>query len=248
MRVGSTVFGLIFATSACSSGASEAPAPVTTQASAQPTVPSIPAMTAAPVMTAAPMTTSTGTPMMPSADDKAKNCASAFGNALTNAFGRVDGTVVAVVPPGHPTCALPNRDHLVVQVSIAGDVYRMVANVKSDIGDPNVKFQVVEHALFAPAWSEGWHAGVKLDYIDDFGLHSTTDAWKSFAMDPLVARVTDELTVGAHVSVYSTSSGGSSSHLVHRNKPGADGAIVVNPDDAKKPPRFLLFSFADQMY
>jgi hypothetical protein len=46
-------------------------------------------------------------------------CASSFGDALTAAFGRVDGTVVAVVAPGTERCAMPNRDHVIVRSSSA---------------------------------------------------------------------------------------------------------------------------------
>ena len=61
-------------------------------------------------------------------------CASSFGDALTAAFGRVDGTVVAVVAPGTERCAMPNRDHVIVQVEFGGAVYRMVVNVLSNGG------------------------------------------------------------------------------------------------------------------
>jgi hypothetical protein len=52
--------------------------------------------------------------------DKAATCASSFGNALTAAFGRLDGTVRAVVPPAHPTCPRPNSDHLILEVDSGG--------------------------------------------------------------------------------------------------------------------------------
>src|SRR5262249_61596179 len=64
--------------------------------------------------------------------DKAARCASTFGNGLTAGFGRLDGRILAVVPPGHPTCPRPNSDHLVIQIDAGGEVYRMVVNVLSD--------------------------------------------------------------------------------------------------------------------
>ena len=53
------------------------------------------------------------------AGHKADGCAPTFGEAFTNAFGRADGTVTAVIPSAW-TCPLPNNDHLVIQVSIDG--------------------------------------------------------------------------------------------------------------------------------
>src|SRR4051812_39193939 len=74
----------------------------------------------------------------PDASDKSAACASTFGNALTNAFGRLDGTVLAVVAPGNQRCAMPNGTHVVVQVTMDGAAYRMVVNVLSTSGDPHV--------------------------------------------------------------------------------------------------------------
>ncbi len=71
---------------------------------------------------------------MPDALDKSATCAPTFGNALTNAHGRLDGTVVAVVPPNDQACASPNMTHLVVQLSMGGAAYRMVVDVISDTG------------------------------------------------------------------------------------------------------------------
>src|SRR5262249_23663455 len=70
--------------------------------------------------------------------DKSAPCASTFGSALTDAFGRLDGTVVAVVPPNDQACAQPNMTHLVLQVEMEGAVYRMVLDVLSNQGSPDV--------------------------------------------------------------------------------------------------------------
>jgi hypothetical protein len=62
---------------------------------------------------------------------------------------------------------------------------------------------------------------------------------------PLVAAVSDRLTPGAPISVYASTSGGDSAHLVHRNAANQDGAIVVDPTGA---PSYLLFAFAEQSF
>ncbi len=180
------------------------------------------------------------------AGNKADACASTFGALFTNAFGRADGTVVAVVPPAWQ-CPLPNADHVVIQVSIDGGVQRLVVNVKSDFGDPKVLFRVISAPLPAPAYAEGWHPGVTLDY-PSMGLHSDA-GWELLDLEQAASRVYDAVIVGAPLSVYATSSGGSyagSAHKVHRNGQQNDGAIVVDPTGAQ--PTWLLFHFATQAF
>jgi hypothetical protein len=178
---------------------------------------------------------------------KAEACASSFGNVLTSSFGRVDGTVVAVVRPQDTQCALPNNDHLVVQVSMNGAVYRMVVNVLSASSDPNVRMALANAALPAPAFAEGWHPAQELDYARDLGRHQAD--FTPFVMGVLVQRVTDMITVGAPISVYATSSGGTnaaSTHLIHRNGNLNDGAVVLDPTGPN--PTWLLFSFSNQQF
>src|SRR5450432_3613923 len=91
------------------------------------------------------------------AGDKAGPCASMFGTALTPAFGRIDGTVLAVVPPGDQACALPNATHLVVQVTMGGAAYRLVVDVLSNQGSPDVLLDELDAPLVGGAWTEGWH-------------------------------------------------------------------------------------------
>jgi hypothetical protein len=177
--------------------------------------------------------------------NKAANCASTFGTALTDGFGRVDGTIVAVVPPADNDCAMPNSDHLVLQVSFGGATYRMVVNVMSDDAstDTNVRMFEIDAPLVGPAFAAGWHAPASFDYVANLQAHSTQ--FMPHDLAALTQLITAELEIGAPVSVFSTSSGGASSHLVHRNLATQDGAIVVNPTTA---PHWLLFAFADQTF
>jgi hypothetical protein len=184
-----------------------------------------------------------------SAEPKDAHCAQVFGDALTPAFGRVDGTVVAVVPPADPGCALPNSDHLVVQVAFDGGVYRMVINVQSSFGDPRIQLKTVHAPLPAPAFAEGWHTSVSLDYPTQFGLHSDLDAgWEPVDLNEATRRISALIEIGARLSTYSTAGAGyaDSTHLVHRNGGGHDGAVVVNPTSPS--PTWLLFHFANQIF
>jgi len=176
--------------------------------------------------------------------DKAATCAETFGDALTNAFGRLDGTVLAVVPPADDACADINGTHVVIQVTLSGVAYRMVLDVLSDSGNPDVFFYEEDAPLAAGAWSEGWHAGVSLDYVGTLGLHSTV--FTEMKEAALVDKVTSEVEIGSHVSVFATSAGeADSAHLIHRNLTNQDGAIVLNPETA---PHYLLFRFSDQSF
>jgi hypothetical protein len=177
--------------------------------------------------------------------DKAVTCAATFGSALTNAFGRLDGTVLAVVPPGDEACAMPNSTHAVIQVTMQGATYRMVLDVLSSVGNPDVFFYETNAPLAAGPWAEGWHAGVALDYVTTLSLHDTS--FVEMVEADLVAKVTSEIALGAHVSVFATSDGEpSSAHLIHRNLTNADGAIVLEPESAS--PHYLLFRFGDQSF
>ena len=179
--------------------------------------------------------------------DKAKDCAATFGSALTSGFGRLDGTVLAVVKPSDTQCPQPNSDHVVLQVTTNGAAYRMVINVQSDEGvDPNVLYQAIDHALPGDPWSEGWHTGVSLDYVTDFGVHATDAGFVEHPLAELSDLVADAITLGQKVSVYAQTSGGASAHDVHRNDGKVDGAVVLDADSAQ--PKVLLFHFANQTF
>ncbi len=178
--------------------------------------------------------------------DKSAACASVFGAELTNAFGRVDGTVLALVPPTNLTCPLPNATHLTLQLMMNGAVYRMVINVQSTGAESRVFLDQLDAPLAGSPWAEGWHPGAQLDYVATLGV--TSAAFEPHAQAETVALISDQLQLGARVSVFATSSGGAtanSAHLVHRNKPGADGAIVISPDTS---PHYLLFRFSEQAF
>ncbi len=176
---------------------------------------------------------------------KAGPCDATFGSALTPGFGRFDATILAVVPPGDESCAEPNSTHLVVQGTMDGAAYRMVVDVLSTQGSPDVWFHEFEAPLVGEPWAEGWHTDVPLDYVTTLGLTST--AFTEMMQAGLVTTITDELVLGAHVSVFATngSTEPDSAHLVHRNATNQDGAIVIDPDTA---PHWLTMRFDEQTF
>lgn len=175
--------------------------------------------------------------------DKAKGCVDTFGSALTDSFGRIDGTLVAVVQPSDKQCTMFNSDHLVLEIEMQGAVYRAVVNVISDrAGDQRVRFKEQDAPLAVP-FAEGWHTDVTLDYPTDLDAHNYT--FEPYEMQPLIDKITALLTIGQPISVFTISSGGSSSHLVHRNRTNADGAIVINPTTS---PHYVLLAFETQSF
>jgi hypothetical protein len=176
---------------------------------------------------------------------KAVDCAASFGAELTAGFGRVDGTLLAVIPPNYQGCAQPNSTHAVVQVMVDGAAYRMVVNVLSTSNEPRVYLGETDAALAGGAWAEGWHVGYQLDYVTTLGVAKSQFTLSDEAA--ATARVYN-LELDQHISVFATSGGppqADSAHLIHRNATNADGAIVINPETA---PHYLLTAFDDSNF
>ncbi len=163
----------------------------------------------------------------------------------TPGFGRLDATLVAVVPPNDHACADLNSTHLVIQGEMNGDVDRMVVDVLSNQGSPDVWFYELDAPLVGEPWAEGWHTDVPLDYATTLGLHSTQ--FTEMTETPLVTAITNELTLGAKVSIFATngSTEPDSAHLIHRNTTNQDGAIVLSPDGA---PHWLTMRFDEDVF
>lgn len=168
---------------------------------------------------------------------------------MTDAHGRVDGIITAVVEPGNTRCVQANNDHVVVQVRFNNAIYRMVVNVESNGTVAEIRMRTLPHALVGPAFAEGWHPDVNLDYASDLGVHSADVEWQPEPLAAASRRVADALTIGTPISVFATSFSGASAsgaHLVHRTGPNVDGALVVDPTSSA--PQYILFYFADQTF
>jgi hypothetical protein len=176
--------------------------------------------------------------------DEAAGCVGTFGEALTDDYGRIDGTVVALVKPSDRQCPTVNDDHAILEVEMEGAVYRMVINVGAP-GEPAIRYASVARDMPNPAFEEGWHLGVQLDYVVSFDVHAEED-FEQVEPVTLAQRISDELVIGEKVSVYTTSSGGASAHLIHRNSGYRDGAIFLQPGGPN--PRALLFHFEGQSF
>ena len=175
-------------------------------------------------------------------------CATTFGSALTEGFGRIDGTVYAVQKPSDTMCTFPNSDHVILQVLMNGAVYRLVVNVQSDRAgsDPKILVATLPHALPAPAFAEGWHTDAPLDYATSLGAHSDA-SFTALTLADATTKIATDVKVGDPISVYGTSGAGrpESAHLIHRNATNADGALVLSPTAS---PQFMLFHFDNQTF
>jgi hypothetical protein len=183
-------------------------------------------------------------PRPDSSIDKSAGCVSQFGDALTEGFGRLDGTLVAVVPPGSD-CPRPNSTHIILEVRQGGDVYRMVTAIVSDFGNPVMALAERDAALAGPAWQEGWHLGVAFDYVNTLGLHRLD--FTPTPMQDLIDTIDRAAVIGSRVSVFATvEDQHDSAHLIHRNQSNRDGAIVFDADGAS--PHYFLLRFDNQLF
>jgi hypothetical protein len=170
-------------------------------------------------------------------------CVSSFGNAMDNNYGRLDGTLHAIVRPQDQKCAMPNGTHVDLEMDFGGATYRLLIDVQSDTGtDTRVLYLTKNAPLPGDPWSEGWHtSNVSLDYPTTFGVHSGD--FTPYALADLTNIIVGELTIGEKLSIYAMGFG-TGGHDIHRNVArNEDGAVVIGPDTAN--PKMLLFHFQD---
>jgi hypothetical protein len=165
-----------------------------------------------------------------------KACTTTFGTGLTADHGRLDGRLVAVVGANERKCrADPTHVHL--QIEMKGAVYDIAVNIDGLEGE-------IDAPLPGVPYEEGWHP-MGLDYVRDFGLHSTAITVASPAA--IRTRVEVALAKANHVSIFGYGyDGADGAHIVHYNGGEDDGAIVVNP--SAPTPHVIAFRFADDTF
>ncbi len=171
-----------------------------------------------------------------------QTCTNNLGSALGATFGRMDGFLVAVVPPGGGGCNA-DANHVHLQVKMNGAIYDVAVDVGGTNGVEDVHSATRDFGMPGGAWAEGMHAGIPTDYVT-LGVHSTDLPLKTRAQ--LSAALMAELATVNHISVYATPYGPDGAHLVHRNGQGRDGMIVTQP--LSTPPHERLFSFTTQTF
>lgn len=174
-------------------------------------------------------------------------CTSSFGNKLTASptFGRLDGYLVAIVPPGGSACN-GDSDHVHLQVRMSGAIYDIAIDATNGVTHvDDVHTVAMDRAMPVNTvpWAEGWHTGLLVDYIA-MGVHSTD--LPLMTKTEIVSALQSDLATANHISIYATTYGSDGAHLVHRNSGGHDGAIVTEP--LSTPSHVRLFSFSDQSF
>lgn len=174
-------------------------------------------------------------------------CTNNFGNALTASptFGRLDGILVALVPPNTSGCH-SDSTHLHLQILMNTKVYDVAIAISDDATgvDDVHTYSVEQGSPNEMPWNEGWHTGLLVDY-KKLGVKSTDMVLKT--KSELLSLLTNDLATVNHISIYGTTYGSDGAHLIHRQTGGGrDGLIVTEP--LSSPVKVRLFSFAGQTF
>jgi hypothetical protein len=163
-------------------------------------------------------------------------CTNQLGSALSPGYGRLDGILVAIVPPRSGGCNA-DTSHVHLQVQLADAVYDIAVNIDADVLSARR-----EVAVDTTPWAEGWHTALRFDYADA-GIHA--DDFTSATPAQLASELIAELEAVNHISIYGTGYSESGAHLIHRNN-GLDGALVTRP--LSSPPRVRMYRFSNQTF
>lgn len=165
------------------------------------------------------------------------------GTIIDTTHGRLDGTLVYVLPVGGSSACNGDGSHVHLQVQASGNIY----DVAVDIGSTGDDVGTYETQLALPggAWAEGWHGSDTLAY-PSLGLHSTS--FPTTSPSGVAATVESLLEDTSQISIFCTGySQGDGCHDVHyEDGSGNDGAIVLDPSAAT--PSILFFRFSDQSF
>ncbi len=171
-----------------------------------------------------------------------QQCTNNLGTGLGSQFGRMDGFLVAIVPPGNGGCNA-DPDHVHLQVRMSGAIYDVAVDIGGMGGVQDVHTTTRELVMPGPAWSEGFHASVPTDYVA-LGVHAASLTLETRQM--LASEIMTDLASANHVSIYAIPYGPTGAHLVHRNGSGRDGMIVTQP--LSTPSHLRMFSFTSQNF
>jgi hypothetical protein len=166
------------------------------------------------------------------------------GTIVNSTHGRLDGTLVYVVPVGGSGKCNGDESHVHLQVEVTGLVY----DVAVDIGSlPSDEVGLYTETIPVPSgtWTEGWHATDDLSY-PSLSLSSTQFpiADPSAVASQVVALLDSVSKVSIFCEGYTEGNGCHDVHYVNGN--AEDGAIVLDPTSATSP--VLFFRFQGQTF
>ena len=173
-------------------------------------------------------------------------CTSNFGQLLgaSGTYGRLDGYLVAIVPPSGMNSCNADTSHVHLQVRMNNAIYDVAVDATDGATNmDDVHTTQIEHDMPNLPWAEGWHAPVNSDYTT-LGLHSTDLPFQT--KQQVVGDLNGDFATTNHISVYMTTYGGDGGHLVHRNGNGRDGMIVTEP--LSTPAKLRVLSFTNIIF
>jgi hypothetical protein len=165
--------------------------------------------------------------------------------ALVNTkHGRLDGTLVYVLPIGGPSKCNGDDSHVHLQVEVDDLVY----DVAVDIGASGDEVGMFAETLAFPGgpWAEGWHGADSLAY-PTLGLKST--AFPTASPTDIANEVESLLQSTSKISIFCTgyTPQDNGCHDVHyEDGSGDDGAIVLDPTAPSS--LVLFFRFQGQTF
>ena len=165
------------------------------------------------------------------------------GTIINSTHGRLDGTLVYVLPVDGSGSCNGDSSHVHLQIEVSSLVY----DVAVDIGSTGDDVGLYQEAIAVPSgtWAEGWHATDDLAY-PTLGLTSTQ--FPTASPSAIASQVESLLQSTSKVSIFCTGyTQGNGCHDVHyKNGAGEDGAIVLDPTAATSP--VLFFRFQGQTF
>jgi hypothetical protein len=162
------------------------------------------------------------------------------GTAVNTNHGRLDGTLVYVLPIDGSSSCNGDSAHVHLQVDVAGSVY----DVAVDIGKSGDEVGWYEESLALPggAWAEGWHG------TDGLGYRSLGLSASAFTMQDPTSMGTEVESLLANTSKISIFCTGytpedNGCHDVHyQDGTSQDGAIALDPTSPTSPVVFFRFA------
>ncbi|MFI5298372.1 MAG: hypothetical protein ACHREM_09760 [Polyangiales bacterium] len=162
------------------------------------------------------------------------------GTAVNTNHGRLDGTLVYVLPVDGSSSCNGDSAHVHLQIEVSGSVY----DVAVDIGKSGDEVSWLQQTIAVPGgpWAEGWHGSDALGY-SSLGLSSS--AFTALSPSNMGMEVETLLAGTSKISIFCTgyTPGDNGCHDVHyQDGSSQDGAIVLDPTSPTSPIVFFRFS------
>ena len=191
-----------------------------------------------------------GSPVMPEDGGAMRNASCTpltdqTGMAVNTPYGRLDGTLVYVLPVGGSSACNGDDSHVHLQIEVAGSVYDVAVDIGSSGANNGVGYEQQTIAVPGGAWSEGWHGTDDLSY-KTLGLSSTS--FMTMTPQQMGDEVVALLVNTSKISIFCTGydPGFNGCHDVHYKNGTQDGAIFLDPTAAMSP--VLYFRFTNQTF